>query len=156
MTNDSKADAYRQAQQQLASLLSDLDDPVAAMATVSAILFDTIPAVSWVGFYCVVEPGLLRVGPYQGPVGCLEIPFGQGVCGTSAALEAPQVVPDVHAFPGHIACDAKSRSEIVVPVFDAQGDLVSVLDLDSHQPANFDSEDLEHLQRITALLQPCL
>lgn len=156
MTIASRTDAYRAAHQQLASLLSDLDDPVAAMATVAAVLFDTIPAVSWVGFYRVVEPELLRVGPYQGPVGCLEIPFGKGVCGTSAALEKPQVVPDVHAFQGHIACDARSRSEIVLPVRDAQGVLVSVLDLDSHQPANFDALDLEHLQRITRLLRNCL
>ena len=156
MTSDPKSVAYRSAHQRIASLLGELGDPIAAMASVAAVLFDALPTASWVGFYRVVEPGLLRVGPYQGPVGCLEIPFGHGVCGTAAKLQRAQVVPDVHAFAGHIACDDLARSEIVVPVYDAKGDLTAVLDIDSHQPASFDDQDLESLQEIANLLRPYL
>jgi L-methionine (R)-S-oxide reductase len=147
--------AYRKAHQQAAALLAGLNDPIAAMASVAALLFDSIPAASWVGFYRVVDTELLRVGPYQGPVGCLEIPFGNGVCGAVARSGEPLIVPDVHAFPGHIACDAQAQSEIVVPVTDLSGTLVAVLDVDSHEPANFVDRDLEHLQKIVALLRPC-
>jgi len=154
MTPDSKAAVYRNARLQLASLLAEVNDPVAAMASVAAVLFTALADASWVGFYRVVEPGLLRVGPYQGPVGCLEIPFGSGVCGTAAQLRQPQVVPNVHAFPGHIACDAQARSEIVIPVYNLDGDLKAVLDIDSHQPATFDNQDLEPLEEIAHLLRP--
>lgn len=156
MTSSQKSAAYRHAHQQVASLLGELNDPIAAMASVAAVLFEALPAASWVGFYRVVEPDLLRVGPYQGPVGCLEIPFGSGVCGTAAKLQRSQIVPDVHAFAGHIACDALARSEIVVPVYDAAGVLTAVLDIDSHQPASFDDQDLAGLEEIARLLQPCL
>ncbi len=103
-----------------------------------------------------MAPRLLRVGPYQGPLGCLEIPFDRGVCGAAARERAPQVVPDVHAFPGHIACDAAARSEIVVPVFDPRGELIAVLDLDSHQPAAFDETDREGLERSSSGCGPAL
>lgn len=156
MTSDLKSAAYRNANRQIAPLLRDLSDSVAAMSSVAAVLFDALPDASWVGFYRVVEPGLLRVGPYQGPVGCLEIPFGKGVCGTTAELRRSQVVPDVHAFPGHIACDALTRSEIVVPVYDSSGDLTAVLDIDSQQPASFDDQDQASLEEIVELLRPCL
>jgi GAF domain-containing protein len=105
----------------------------------------------WTGFYRVVEPGrLLRVGPYQGTLGCLEIAIGRGVCGTAAAGRRTVIVEDVHAFPGHIACDARSRSEIVVPVLDADGELLAVLDVDSERPAAFDAEDRTGLERLVA------
>ncbi|MDX2182691.1 MAG: GAF domain-containing protein [Gemmatimonadaceae bacterium] len=105
----------------------------------------------WTGFYRVVEPGrLLRVGPYQGTLGCLEIAFGRGVCGTAAATGVTQVVPDVHAFPGHIACDGRSASEIVVPVFNAHRELIAVFDVDSEHLATFDDEDRVGLERLLA------
>jgi GAF domain-containing protein len=93
---------------------------------------------------------LLRVGPYQGTLGCQEIRFGRGVCGTAAAVRRTVIVPDVHAFPGHIACDARSRSEIVVPVFDAQGALIAVLDIDSPVPDAFGDQDQAGLERLVA------
>jgi L-methionine (R)-S-oxide reductase len=151
----SKTDTYREAESRIAELVRDLEDPVAAMASTVAVLHDLLPVASWAGFYRVVAPGLLRVGPYQGPVGCLEIAFDRGVCGAAARLERSQVVEDVHSFEGHIACDALARSEIVVPVFDSQQTLVAVLDLDSHEPAAFDDIDREALERIVRLLRPC-
>ena len=103
----------------------------------------------WTGFYRVVEPGrLLRVGPYQGTLGCLEIAFGKGVCGTAAAERRTVIVPDVERFPGHIACDARARSEIVVPVFGADGSLRAVFDVDSEHLATFDDEDAAGLERL--------
>jgi GAF domain-containing protein len=131
-------------------VLEGIDDPVAEMATVSCLVHHAF-AHLWTGFYRVVAPGrLLRVGPYQGTLGCLEIPFGQGVCGTSAAERRTVVVEDVHAFPGHITCDARSRSEIVVPVTDRTGALVAVFDIDSDRPAAFDDADRDGLERILA------
>ena len=156
MSFESKTATYDEASVQLEALLENLTDPVAIMATVAAVLFHSLPGVSWVGFYRVVGPDLLRVGPYQGPVGCLEIAFGKGVCGTAAQREEAQIVPDVHAFPGHIACDAQARSEIVLPVHDAAGNLVAVLDLDSHLHACFNEQDLEHLQRILRRIRDSL
>jgi len=146
---------YELAHQQIVGLLDNLADPVAAMACVAAVLFEQLPVASWVGFYRVVETDLLRIGPYQGPVGCIEIPFQQGVCGAAAREQQTQIVPDVRAFPGHIACDAHSRSEVVVPILDAEDRLVAVLDLDSHEPAAFDETDATHLERIAELLRPC-
>jgi GAF domain-containing protein len=120
-------------------------DAVAAMATAASVLHGHLPYSSWTGFYRVVAPGLLSVGPYQGGVGCLEIPFDRGVCGAAARDAAVQLVPDVHAFPGHIACDASTRSELVVPVFGGDGasrGVVAVLDLDSPLPDAFDEIDV--------------
>ena len=150
-----KIDLYRDAETRIAALVRDLRDPIAAMASAASVLHELLPASSWTGFYRVVEPGLLRVGPYQGPVGCLEIPFNRGVCGAAARLERSQVVEDVHSFEGHIACDASARSEVVVPVFDSRHTLVAVLDIDSHQPAAFDDLDRTELERIVRLLSPC-
>jgi len=155
MSDQSKAAIYLDARQRIAALTTGLVDPIAAMASVVAVLFELLPAVSWAGFYRVVAPRLLRIGPYQGPIGCLEIPFDNGVCGAAARHRSPQIVPDVHAFPGHIACDSRTRSEIVVPIMDCDGNLVAVLDLDSHQEATFDRDDLEHLEEIARLLQHC-
>src|SRR5215471_12349317 len=111
-----KREAYAQLESQIAAILDGMDDEIAAMATISCVVhhgFDHL----WTGFYRVVGPSLLRVGPYQGTLGCLEIAYGRGVCGTAAAERRTVVVPDVHAFPGHITCDGRSQSEIVVPVF---------------------------------------
>ena len=118
------------------------------VATLSALLHHGFGHL-WTGFYRVVEPGrLLRVGPYQGSLGCLEIAFGRGVCGTAAAEQRTVLVEDVHAFPGHITCDARSRSEIVVPTFGPDGALIAVLDIDSDQPATFDETDQVELERM--------
>ena len=136
------------------AVLAGIADPVTAMATVACLVKERLPQASWVGFYRVVGRGLLRVGPYQGPLGCLEIPFDRGVCGAAAREQRTQLVADVHAFPGHIACDERARSEVVVPVFDAAGGLVAVLDLDSHLPAAFDEADARGLERLLARLRP--
>jgi L-methionine (R)-S-oxide reductase len=120
------------------------------MATVASMLADAFDAYFWTGFYVVdpAKPGELVVGPYQGTLGCLRIPFGRGVCGAAAATGQTQVVADVHAFPGHIACDSRSASEIVVPVRDASGALIAVFDVDATVPAAFDAVDAEALERI--------
>lgn len=136
------------------AVLAGIADPVTAMATVACLVKERLPRASWVGFYRVVGPGLLRVGPYQGPLGCLEIPFDRGVCGAAARERRTQLVADVHAFPGHIACDERARSELVAPVFDAAGELVAVLDLDSHLPAAFDEADACGVERLLARLRP--
>ncbi|MDH3253870.1 MAG: GAF domain-containing protein [Acidobacteriota bacterium] len=149
MRESEKRDSYRRASLQLDELLADLDDPVAVMSTAAAVLFAAIPAASWTGFYRVVAPGLLRIGPYQGPIGCIEIPFSRGVCGAAARMLQTQMVDDVHAVADHIACDSQSRSEIVVPLF-ARGQLVAVLDIDSHEPAAFDDVDREALEALAA------
>lgn len=145
-----KADAYDRLAALQALLLEGSEDPIAGMATTTALLHHAFGHL-WTGFYRVVEPDrLLRVGPYQGSLGCLDIAFGRGVCGTAAAERRTVVVPDVHAFPGHIACDGRSRSEIVVPVFGADETLIAVLDIDSSEPAMFDDVDAAGLERLMA------
>lgn len=136
-----KAMAYAELRSMQTLLLDGSSDVIADMATMAALLHHAFGHL-WTGFYRVVEPGrLLRVGPYQGSLGCLDIAFGRGVCGIAAAQEESVVVADVHAFPGHITCDPRSRSEIVVPVFDGTGALLAVLDIDSGVPARFTDED---------------
>ena len=152
MSADEKRARYADLRRDLAAVLDGLDDPVAAMATAACLVHSALPQASWSGFYRVVAPGLLRVGPYQGPLGCLEIPFDRGVCGAAARERASQLVPDVDAFPGHIACDAAARSELVVPVDDRRGELVAVLDVDSREPAAFDEEDRAGLEAVAELL----
>src|SRR4051812_9506083 len=111
-----KAEAYSELRKQAVAILEGIDDPVATMATLSALVHHAFGHL-WTGFYCVARPGaLLRVGPYQGTLGCLEIPFGKGVCGTAAATRRTVIVPDVERFPGHITCDGRAKSEIVLPV----------------------------------------
>lgn len=143
-----KRQAYAELESNIESVLTGIDDEVAGMATASALIHHGFGHL-WTGFYRVVEPGKrLLVGPYQGTLGCLEIAFGSGVCGTAAAEGRSVVVPDVNEFPGHIACDARARSEIVVPVCGPAGTLIAVLDIDSAEPATFDDIDREALERI--------
>ena len=149
-----KRDAYAECYAAIVAIWSDeggatLDD-IALMATINSILAHRFPAFFWTGFYRVCGERLI-VGPYIGTVGCLQIEFGRGVCGTAAARRETVIVPDVTKFPGHIACDANSKSEIVVPVFDRDGVLIAVLDVDSDQLDAFDEEDREGLERIVAL-----
>lgn len=125
-------------------------DEVALMATLACEIHHADPRFDWTGFYRVVGPELMKIGPYQGGHGCLVIPFSRGVCGAAARTGQVQIVPDVEAFPGHIACSSSTRSEIVLPVFGAGGRLIGVLDIDSDQPDAFGAEDA---QRLAAILQ---
>lgn len=143
-----RTEAYARLREMRDLLLHDSTDAIAGMATLSALLHHAFGHL-WTGFYRVVEPGrLLRVGPYQGSLGCQEIAFGRGVCGTAAADGRTVVVPNVHDFPGHIACDARSQSEIVVPVYDATGALLAVLDIDSPVLNAFGDEDVKGLEQL--------
>lgn len=125
-------------------------DAVANMANVAALLWEFVPELNWAGFYRAIE-GELVLGPFSGRPACIRIPFGQGVCGAAAASGATQLVPDVHAFPGHIACDAASRSELVVPVI-RDRKVCAVIDLDSPLPARFDAEDAAGIEALARLL----
>lgn len=147
------AERYREVEMEVAAVLAGEPDRTARMATLAAMLHAAFaPRFSWTGFYVVdpVKPDELVVGPYQGALGCLRIAFGRGVCGAAAQARAPVVVPDVHAFPGHIACDARTRSEVVLPVFDPAGALIAVLDVDSAESDAFDQADVEGLSSILA------
>jgi L-methionine (R)-S-oxide reductase len=135
-----KATLYAELTEAAAALTDGEPDPVANMANVAALIWETLPDLNWAGFYRNVG-GELVVGPFLGRPACIRIPFGKGVCGAAAATLEPQCVADVHAFPGHIACDAVSRSELVVPIV-IGGRLAGVLDLDSPVPNRFDQEDL--------------
>ena len=150
----SKETVYRDAEREIAALIEGLDDPIAAMASCASVLHGRLPLASWTGFYRVVAPGKLLVGPYQGPPACLEIAFEHGVCGAAACSRETQVVADVHSFEGHVACDPRARSEVVVPLFDRAGEVVAVLDVDSHEPGAFDETDRLGLERIVRLLEP--
>lgn len=132
----------------IASLTEGETDAVALMATVVCEVHHADDRFDWTGFYRVTEPGLLRIGPYQGGHGCLRIPFDKGVCGAAARTGAVQLVPDVEAFPGHIACAASTRSELVLPVWNAAGDLIAVFDIDSDRPAAFTETDARELDAI--------
>lgn len=147
-----KAERYAAVAAEIASVLEGEPNRVARMATVASMLASAFDHYFWTGFYVVDEAkgDELVVGPYQGTLGCMRIAFGRGVCGTAAARRETQVVEDVHAFPGHIACDSRSASEIVVPVFDAGGRLIAVFDVDSETPAAFDAVDRDWLERILA------
>ena len=159
----------------LEALVAGVPHRIANLANAAALLYQELPDVSWAGFY-LTEKGMpmfaeggaeaapaedspsadgqmLVLGPFQGRTACIEIPWGKGVCGTAAQTRRTQLVPDVHAFPGHIACDAASRSEIVVPLFDADGAVAGVLDLDSASPARFTEEDAEGLEAFARILE---
>ena len=145
-----KADAYRELQGQLAALFAGERNGVSNAANMSALLYAALPNLNWVGFY-FLQGRELVLGPFQGRVACVRIALGRGVCGTAAERRETVIVPDVSAFPGHIACDAASRSEIVVPLIH-HGQLKGVLDLDSPQPARFDAEDRVGLNAAADLL----
>lgn len=145
-----KARAYSELRGHSDAILDGVDDPLAGMATIAALVHNAFGHL-WTGFYRVVEPGqLLRVGPYQGSLGCLDIAFGRGVCGSAAAGAKTVIVPDVEKYSGHITCDARSRSEIVVPVFGKKGDLIAVLDIDSDRLNAFDAEDARGLEQLVS------
>ena len=145
-----KAAAYRELQQQLAALFAGERNGLANAANMSALMYEALPNLNWVGFY-FLQAGELVLGPFQGKVACVRIALGRGVCGTAAERRETVIVPDVNAFPGHIACDAVSRSEIVVPLIKG-GRLLGVLDIDSPQIARFDQEDGSGLNAAAALL----
>ena len=150
--DSAKTVRYRELARQIEAVVDGVDDEVAIMASAACLIHQATDYASWTGFYRVVADGLLRVGPYQGPLGCLEIEFGKGVCGTVAAERTSRVVENVHAFPGHIACDASAQSEVVVPVFRRDGSLFAVLDVDSRTPAAFDEDDRIGLESIAEIL----
>ncbi|MGR3433591.1 MAG: GAF domain-containing protein [Shimia sp.] len=133
---------------QVAALTEGEDDVVSLMATVACEVHHADARFDWTGFYRVVAPELLKIGPYQGGHGCLVIPFSRGVCGAAARTGEVQIVDDVEAFPGHIACSSTTRSEIVLPVRDAGGRLIGVFDIDSDRPAAFGARDAEGLGAI--------
>ncbi len=145
-----KAERYAEVEAEILAVLDGEPDRTARMATVASMLADAFEDYFWTGFY-VVDPTRERelvVGPYQGTLGCLRIAFGRGVCGTAAETGRTQIVEDVHAFPGHIACDGRSESEIVVPVFDGSGALIAVFDVDATRKSAFDAVDAEALERL--------
>ena len=146
-----KAAIYRDLAAALEALVTGEPDAIANMANAAALIWETLPGLNWAGFYRNVE-GELVLGPFQGRAACIRIPFGKGVCGAAAQSLQVQRVEDVHAFPGHIACDAASRSEIVVPIVGHDGKLVAVLDLDSPEPGRFDAEDEVGCVRLGAIL----
>jgi len=147
-----KAECYAEVEAEILAVLEGEPNVTARMATVASMLADAFPAFFWTGFY-VVDPAKeneLVVGPYQGTLGCLRIPFARGVCGAAAREQKTQLVEDVHVFAGHIACDSRSESEIVVPVFDASKNLIAVLDVDATEKAAFDAVDQTCLERLMA------
>ena len=145
-----KAARYLEVQEEILAVLDGEPNVTARMATVASMLADAFEVFFWTGFY-VVDPNKneeLVVGPYQGTLGCLRIAFERGVCGTAASTRQTQIVEDVHAFPGHIACDSRSASEIVVPVLNASGELIAVFDVDATEAAAFDTVDAEAIERL--------
>jgi GAF domain-containing protein len=146
----SKRELYQQICQELQSLLGEESDFIANSANTAALLFHALPDVNWVGFY-IAHGDELVLGPFQGKPACVRIPFGKGVCGTAAATAESVIVPEVNDFPGHIACDADSRSEIVVPLV-SWGRVLAVLDVDSALPDRFDEEDGEGLESLASIL----
>ncbi len=139
---------YQTLTRTVAALTEGETDIVALMATVTCEVHHADDRFDWTGFYRVTEPGLLKIGPYQGGHGCLVIPFDRGVCGACARTGKAQLVPDVEAFPGHIACASSTRSELVLPVRDGSGALIAVFDIDSDRPSAFDEADARALQGI--------
>lgn len=139
---------YQTLSRTIAALTEGETDIVALMATVTCEVHHADDRFDWTGFYRVTEPGLLKIGPYQGGHGCLVIPFSRGVCGAAARTGQVQLVPDVDAFPGHIACASSTRSELVLPVFGAGGRLIGVLDIDSDRADAFTAGDAARLRRI--------
>ncbi|MBA4763825.1 GAF domain-containing protein [Sphingomonas sp.] len=148
----SKAELYRDLHAALDALTAGEPDAIANMANAASLIGQYLPDLNWAGFYRNVG-GELVLGPFQGKAACIRIPFGRGVCGAAAATRATQLVADVHAFPGHIACDAASNAELVVPIVH-DGELIGVLDLDSPTTGRFDAEDAAGCEALMALLAP--
>ena len=149
-----KPELYRQLCQAADSLTAGEPDSIANMANLAALLWESLPDLNWAGFYRNVG-GELVLGPFQGRAACIRIPFGKGVCGAAAATLEPQCVDDVHAFPGHIACDSASASELVVPIVH-EGRLLAVIDLDSPRKARFEAEDVAGCLELARMLAPRL
>ena len=152
-TNAAKSELYRELVQAAEALIADEPDAVANMANLAALIWQFVPRLNWAGFYRTTKNNEgddeLVLGPFIGKPACIRIAFGQGVCGTAAASGASQLVADVHAFPGHIACDADSRSELVVPVH-RDGRVIAAIDLDSPDPARFDADDRSGLEQLAS------
>lgn len=149
-TNAPKSDMYRELVKSADALTSGESDGVANMSNIAALLWEFLPDVNWTGFYRVVD-GELVLGPFQGKAACIRIPFGRGVCGAAAQTGETQLVEDVHAFPGHIACDANSASELVVPVM-RNGQVIAVVDLDSPSRGRFDHDDALGIESLVAVI----
>ena len=154
LRSNAKADQYAELAEQAESLLAGERDLIANAANFAALVWHALPSINWCGFY-FFDGTELVVGPFQGKPACVRIAIGKGVCGTAAATRETQVVRDVHAFPGHIACDAASRSEIVVPLFEGER-LLGVWDVDSPDVARFDDEDRAGMQRLCAIFMESL
>ena len=153
MEREQKEEIYRRVTKEIRATLEGETDLIASMATIACLLHHSFDHLFWTGFYRVVAPGELLIGPYQGTLGCLHISFDRGVCGAAARREETIVVPNVHQFPGHIACDSNSKSEIVVPVFNERDEMIAVLDVDSTEYDAFDEVDKRHLEEIVTFLR---
>ena len=149
-----KTELYAIMKDQLLAITTDIPHPIANLSNISALLNQAIPDINWVGFY-LMQDGKLVLGPFQGKVACVEIEVGKGVCGTAVEMDEVQLVPDVHAFPGHIACDGASRSEIVLPIH-KDGQVVGVLDIDSPLLGRFTEDDKSGLLEIIPIIENIL
>jgi L-methionine (R)-S-oxide reductase len=149
-TDTPKAELYDELAKAADALTAGEPDGIANMANIASLVWQFLPDLNWAGFYRMID-GELVLGPFQGKAACIRIPLGKGVCGAAARLAETQLVEDVHAFPGHIACDADSRSELVAPVV-RDGAVLAVIDLDSPKPARFDREDAAGIERLAKLL----
>lgn len=155
ITTDQSANIlYNDLQSAASALVAGEPDTIANMANIAALIWQYVPELNWAGFYRVID-GELVLGPFQGQTACIRIAIGKGVCGTAAATGETQRVADVHAFPGHIACDAASRSELVVPII-RNGKVIAVLDLDSPHPDRFQAEDQAGLEKLVAAVAPSI
>ncbi len=152
MNQKKKAGRYERVYKQLISILEPHNNPISAMATIASILHNKFDYFFWTGFYLLDETGELRVGPYQGPVACILLKKDVGVCWAGINKKETIVVPDVHNFPGHIACDSRSSSEIVVPLKNSKNEIVGVMDVDSKDLNSFDKVDKEGLERILTMI----
>ena len=149
--SSTKADLYQELGKQLQALINDETDPVANMANCAALIFNSVPRLNWAGFY-LLKGGELVLGPFQGQPACVRIALGRGVCGTAAESHSTLRVPDVTKFPGHIACDSASRSEIVLPLVTEDSHLIGVLDIDSPELDRFDAEDETGLSALAKMI----
>jgi L-methionine (R)-S-oxide reductase len=146
-----KTGRYERVYSQLEQLIQKTNDPICRMATINAVLHHKMDHFFWTGFY-LLHDGQLRVGPYQGPVACQVLEKNKGVCWAAINEDITIIVPDVEKYAGHIACDSRSKSEIAIPLKNAHGKIIGVFDIDSKEPANFDEEDANHLERIITLI----